>query len=179
MAFHEPYYTTQSSPKLAQYFKQHLEGLFYANAVDIVVNGHIHAYERSYPVYNNVVSVVAWSSKKRLSDGTCAAKQTWTSRAVATSWAPENSGLGLLGSVSVRCVALEVAVCSNGGWCVVTGPAAHECRWTNARRSTSSSVTAATRRVRATTRARRTRCAILNNAPRIDAAILPRPQTAW
>ena len=56
VAFHEPYYTTQSSPKLGQYFKQHLEALFYANAVDIVVNGHIHAYERSYPVYNNVVS---------------------------------------------------------------------------------------------------------------------------
>ena len=25
MAFHEPYYTTQSSPALAQYFQQHLE----------------------------------------------------------------------------------------------------------------------------------------------------------
>ncbi len=55
VAFHEPYYTTQSSPALAQYFKQHLESLFYASAVDVVVNGHIHAYERSYPVYNNAV----------------------------------------------------------------------------------------------------------------------------
>ena len=59
VAFHEPYYTTQSSPALAQYFKQHLEQLFYKNAVDVVVNGHIHAYERSYPVYNSVVRISA------------------------------------------------------------------------------------------------------------------------
>ena len=55
VAFHEPYYTTQSSPALAAYFQNHLEALFYASAVDVVVNGHIHAYERSYPVYKNAV----------------------------------------------------------------------------------------------------------------------------
>ena len=55
MAFHEPYYTTQSSPALAAYFQQHLEALFYNSAVDVVVNGHIHAYERSYPVYSGAV----------------------------------------------------------------------------------------------------------------------------
>ena len=58
MAFHEPYYTTQSSPALAVYFQQHLESLFYSSAVDVVVNGHIHACERSYPVYNGVVRTI-------------------------------------------------------------------------------------------------------------------------
>ncbi len=58
VAFHEPYYTTQSSPALATYFKQHLEQLFYSSAVDVIVNGHIHAYERSYPVFNNAVRTV-------------------------------------------------------------------------------------------------------------------------
>ena len=55
VAFHEPTYTTQSSPQLGVYFKEHLEQLFYNNAVDIVVSGHIHAYERSFPVFNGVV----------------------------------------------------------------------------------------------------------------------------
>ena len=58
MAFHEPYYTTQSTDSLATYFQQHLESLFYKYAVDMVFNGHIHAYERSYPVYNDVVRAI-------------------------------------------------------------------------------------------------------------------------
>ena len=63
MAFHEPYYTTQSSPVLAKYLKQNLEQLFYKTAVDVVVNGHIHAYERSFPVYKNVVRTIATSGR--------------------------------------------------------------------------------------------------------------------
>jgi hypothetical protein len=61
VAFHEPYYTTQASDALAVYFQQHLEALFYKYAVDLVFNGHIHAYERSYPVYNNVVRAMVSS----------------------------------------------------------------------------------------------------------------------
>ena len=55
VAFHEPYYTTQSSNSLSNYFQNHLESVFYQHAVDLVFSGHIHAYERSYPVYNNAV----------------------------------------------------------------------------------------------------------------------------
>jgi len=35
--------------------QENLEALFYQNGVDMVFTGHVHAYERSYPVYNDVV----------------------------------------------------------------------------------------------------------------------------
>ena len=31
--------------------------MLYNNAVDLVVTGHVHAYERSFPVYKGQVSV--------------------------------------------------------------------------------------------------------------------------
>ena len=55
MGFHEPYYSSKSTYQTATYFKQNLEALFYQHGVDIVINGHVHAYERSYPVYNGTV----------------------------------------------------------------------------------------------------------------------------
>ena len=69
MAFHEPYYTTQSSNSLSNYFQSHLESVFYQYAVDLVFSGHIHAYERSYPVYKNVVraanALTAYTRKRQ------------------------------------------------------------------------------------------------------------------
>ena len=36
------------------YYKN-LEGLFYENHVNLVISGHVHAYERSFPVFKNRV----------------------------------------------------------------------------------------------------------------------------
>ena len=57
VAFHEPYYTTQSNHTLGTYFQLHLEDVLYENAVDLVVTGHVHAYKRTFPVYKGQVSV--------------------------------------------------------------------------------------------------------------------------
>jgi predicted phosphodiesterase len=51
VAFHEPYYSTEGSYGLAGYFQQNLEPLFFKYGVDIVITGHVHAYERFFPVY--------------------------------------------------------------------------------------------------------------------------------
>ena len=56
MAFHEPYYSTDGGHPLAAYFQQNLEDVLYDNAVDLVVTGHVHAYERSFPTYKGQVS---------------------------------------------------------------------------------------------------------------------------
>jgi hypothetical protein len=37
-------------------FRRQYEPLMYKYGVDIVMNGHFHAYERSFPVYNNTVN---------------------------------------------------------------------------------------------------------------------------
>ena len=55
MAFHEPYYTTQGVGGLADYFQHNLEDVLYDSAVDVVITGHVHAYERSFPVYKGQV----------------------------------------------------------------------------------------------------------------------------
>ena len=55
MVFHEPYYSTEGSYGLAGYFQQNLEPLFYKYGVDIVITGHVHAYERFFPVYQGKV----------------------------------------------------------------------------------------------------------------------------
>ena len=156
MAFHEPYYTTQSSPKLGQYFKQHLEPLFYVNAVDVVVNGHIHAYERSYPVYNNVVSAricILLKVSARTARFILARQGTF----VLCACRDRCDGVMQRLSIRVR-VRVDVRVCRHG-FCSgpFMGSVAPERRWTSAPRCTSSLATAATRRAPATIRARRTR----------------------
>jgi len=55
VSYHEPYYTTQGPGNLAVYFQQNLEDLFYKYGVDIVINGHVHSYERTFPVYKGAV----------------------------------------------------------------------------------------------------------------------------
>jgi len=62
VGFHEPYYSSKGTYTTGTYFKQNLEPLFYQHGVDIVINGHVHAYERSYPVYNGTVRGLQLSS---------------------------------------------------------------------------------------------------------------------
>lgn len=50
--FHNPWYTTFSGFKTDDCTRQALEPLLKSANVDLVFNGHIHAYERSNPVYN-------------------------------------------------------------------------------------------------------------------------------
>ena len=54
--FHVPMYCTNTGHYMeGEIFRRQYEPLLYAYGVDIVMNGHVHAYERSYPVYNNTV----------------------------------------------------------------------------------------------------------------------------
>ena len=54
--FHVPIYCTNVGHYMeGEIFRKQYEPLLYKYGVDIVMNGHIHAYERSYPVYNNTV----------------------------------------------------------------------------------------------------------------------------
>ena len=53
VTFHVPMYTSNVvSIYEGELMRQSVEPLLYQYGVDIVVNGHIHAYERSIPVYN-------------------------------------------------------------------------------------------------------------------------------
>ena len=58
MAFHEPYYTTQGPGSLATFLQGNVEDLFYQYGVDIVITGHVHSYERTFPVYKGAVSAL-------------------------------------------------------------------------------------------------------------------------
>jgi len=39
----------------SQYVQQAFEDLFYKHNVDVYFDGHVHGYERSYPVYKSIV----------------------------------------------------------------------------------------------------------------------------
>ena len=53
---HAPMYCTNVGHyNEAEIFRRQYEPLLYKYGVDFVMNGHVHAYERSYPVYNNTV----------------------------------------------------------------------------------------------------------------------------
>lgn len=52
---HRPLYCnsdTKSCQKDAMLMRQRLESLLYNNAVDLYINGHVHNYQRTTPVYN-------------------------------------------------------------------------------------------------------------------------------
>jgi len=73
VSYHEPYYTTQGPGSLAVYFQQNLEDLFYKYGVDIVINGHVHSYERTFPVYKGVVRICDACSLTAVHAHLCAA----------------------------------------------------------------------------------------------------------
>lgn len=53
---HAPFYNSNNGHWMeAELMRRNIEPLMYQYGVDIVLDGHIHAYERTYPVYNNTV----------------------------------------------------------------------------------------------------------------------------
>lgn len=50
--FHNPWYTTDPSYKEFEQMRVSMEPMMYAAGVDVVFYGHVHAYERSFPVYD-------------------------------------------------------------------------------------------------------------------------------
>ena len=56
VAWHQPPYNSYSTHyKEFECERQHIEPFLYANGVDIVMHGHVHAYERTFPVNNYTV----------------------------------------------------------------------------------------------------------------------------
>ena len=55
--FHVPMYCTNAGHwKEGELFRREYEPLFFQYGVDIVFNGHVHAYERSKPIYKNATA---------------------------------------------------------------------------------------------------------------------------
>eukprot|EP00900_Chrysochromulina_parva_P006771 jgi/Chrpa1/16095/Chrysochromulina_OHIO_Genome00022750-RA len=53
---HAPWYNTNSGHKgEAELMRQHMEADLYEAGVDLVLSGHVHAYERTLPVYRGLV----------------------------------------------------------------------------------------------------------------------------
>jgi hypothetical protein len=53
VAWHQPPYNSYSTHyKEFECGRQQIEPFLYQNGVDIVMHGHVHAYERTYPVNN-------------------------------------------------------------------------------------------------------------------------------
>eukprot|EP00668_Euglena_longa_P004889 GGOE01005730.1.p1 GENE.GGOE01005730.1~~GGOE01005730.1.p1 ORF type:complete len:527 (-),score=103.30 GGOE01005730.1:288-1868(-) len=56
--FHAPYYNSNRGHQgEASAMRSDVEELFYNAGVDVVVSGHIHAYERTFPVFQNDVNL--------------------------------------------------------------------------------------------------------------------------
>ncbi|BDA44108.1 Purple acid phosphatase 15 [Coccomyxa sp. Obi] len=55
ITFHNPWYTTDTSYKEWEQMRISLEPLTYQYGVDVFFYGHVHAYERTTPVYNYTV----------------------------------------------------------------------------------------------------------------------------
>lgn len=55
--FHRPMYCSDdmNCGDRADKLKKEAEDIFYNNKVDLVITGHIHSYERTYPVYKNQI----------------------------------------------------------------------------------------------------------------------------
>lgn len=58
--FHEPFYSSNVySEQLPEYMREQMEPLLFKYGVDVIFTGHIHAYERTHPVYNFTVTECA------------------------------------------------------------------------------------------------------------------------
>ena len=50
---HAPWYNSNAGHQgESELMRRHMEGLLYAHRVDIVLSGHVHAYERVHAVYD-------------------------------------------------------------------------------------------------------------------------------
>jgi len=57
VAFHHPFYCSNWAHDDSNWFmKDQYEDLFFSSHVDVVLQGHVHAYERTWPVYNGDVN---------------------------------------------------------------------------------------------------------------------------
>lgn len=52
VTIHAPWYTSFNSFQENECMRQVMEAMLYKAGVDLVLSGHVHAYERSQPVYN-------------------------------------------------------------------------------------------------------------------------------
>ena len=53
---HAPWYNTNTGHwKESEFMRNDMETLLYQYGVDLVLSGHVHAYERSYPVFHEVL----------------------------------------------------------------------------------------------------------------------------
>lgn len=62
VVFHTPWYHSNSDhqrSKIVSKMKFYLESIFLQYGVDIVVSGHVHAYERTVSIYNGTISSFA------------------------------------------------------------------------------------------------------------------------
>ncbi|KAI9914371.1 hypothetical protein PsorP6_008374 [Peronosclerospora sorghi] len=58
VVMHGPWYNSNTAHQGLEphvLMKRHMEDILYRNKVDVIVAGHVHAYERSYPVYKEMI----------------------------------------------------------------------------------------------------------------------------
>ena len=62
--FHRPMYCNSDSDcdNPASRLKSEAEAIFYEYGVNLVITGHLHSYERSYPVYNGTLVTTSYKS---------------------------------------------------------------------------------------------------------------------
>lgn len=63
--FHRPMYCSSDhacGDKGSEKLRQQMEDVFKEYGVDLVLSGHVHAYQRTYPVYNNALVTTSYSS---------------------------------------------------------------------------------------------------------------------
>ena len=163
MAFHEPYYSSQGTYQLGTYFQQNLESLFYQHGVDIVITGHVHAYERSFPVYNGTVRLCPSHGGPKCPIPTAAKHPTTDHLNSHTSVGPPSNRYALLGARDAAVVKIMLAQCARDTRCPVdinralTSCRSRTHRSTSVARSILWSAMRAMRRVPTATRAR-TQC---------------------
>ena len=56
--------TLACKPRLSLLFPLRLEPLFHSYGVDVIFEGHEHAYERMWPVYNETVTGESYNNPK-------------------------------------------------------------------------------------------------------------------
>jgi len=68
---HTPWYTSNAHHPMSEGtpMREAMEELFHSHQVDVVFNGHVHAYERTYPVYQEKVNCASGITYITIGDG--------------------------------------------------------------------------------------------------------------